>query len=189
MFGRSQGIQRPRQASIATSDPSAGRPGRAAYLWGVAGVLALLVKAAISLGGRGLETLRAGLGPGHLAVLLLLTAVFVYGEGHRALQRKWVPHVVRRLETLRARGTLTERILAPLYGMSLVGAPARMVTRAWLGVAAIIVAVLVVRAFPEPWRGIVDFAVAAALAWGSLALLAQGWRAFRGSGLPRPVDG
>ena len=50
--------------------------------------------------------------------------------------------------------------------MSLVGGPAKRIIRAWLGTAAIVVAVVAVRALPDPWRGVVDFAVAAALGWG-----------------------
>ncbi len=45
--------------------------------------------------------------------------------------------------------------------------------RAWLGVALIVLAVLVVRGMPTPWRGIVDAAVAAALSSGLCAILAQ----------------
>jgi hypothetical protein len=55
--------------------------------------------------------------------------------------------------------------------MSLVGAPRRTLARAWLGVALIVLAVLVVRSLPEPWRGIVDAAVAAALLVGLFAIV------------------
>lgn len=157
-----------------------GEGGRAAFAWGVAGVLALLSKAALSLGRRGLDTLQGGLEPFELVALVVLTTVFVYGEGVRALQGKWVPHVLGRLRGL-GRGSATlHRVLAPLYGMGLIGAPRRMLVRAWIGVLAIIAAVLVVRAFPEPWRGIVDFAVAAALVWGCGAVVSLGFASSRG---------
>jgi hypothetical protein len=55
--------------------------------------------------------------------------------------------------------------------MLLVGAPRPTLARAWLGVAGIVLAVLLVRALPDPWRGIIDLAVAAALAWGLLVLV------------------
>ena len=57
--------------------------------------------------------------------------------------------------------------------MSLIGASRAQVLRSWTMVAAILLAVLVVRTFPEPWRGIIDLSVAAALAWG---LAAIAWR-------------
>lgn len=141
--------------------------------WAVVGVLALLLKAVVSLGGRGLDTVREGLGPIETAVLVAMLLLFVLGEGVLALQRKWVPHVVSRARTLRRDPSRTHALLAPLYAMSLVGAPRNALLRAWAGVIAIVAAVLLVRAFPEPWRGIVDLSVAAALAWGSAALVTQ----------------
>jgi hypothetical protein len=42
---------------------------------------------------------------------------------------------------------------------------------AWGGIALIVIAVFAVRAMPEPWRGIVDCGVCAALAWGFGAIL------------------
>lgn len=148
-------------------------------IWAVGGIAALLLRAVLGLGARGLDTLRAGLGPSHAAVLLVLLVLFVYTEGMRALQRKWVPHVIRRTARLRGGSHPVHAALAPLYAMGLVGAPTRELVRSWGGVMAIVVAVLVVRAFPEPWRGIIDLAVAAALAWGTGALLLQAVRAFR----------
>ena len=66
---------------------------------------------------------------------------------------------------------LVVHLLAPLYGLSLIGASRKETARAWAGTLAIVLAVLVVRSFPEPWRGITDFAVAAALAWGLAAIV------------------
>jgi protein-S-isoprenylcysteine O-methyltransferase Ste14 len=55
--------------------------------------------------------------------------------------------------------------------LSLIGAPPEKLLPRWLGTLAIVAAVFVIRALPDPWRGIVDFAVAAALAWGLVAIL------------------
>lgn len=151
----------------------------AAYWWGIAGVGALLVNAVVQLGGRGLETMRAGLGPVEWLALLALTVAFVWGEGVRALGQRWVPGVVARAAELRPRSPRWHRILAPLYAMSLIGAGRRAAARAWLGVTLIVLAVLLVRALPEPWRGIVDVAVAAALLWGVIAMARQAVAAAR----------
>jgi hypothetical protein len=51
--------------------------------------------------------------------------------------------------------------------------------KAWGGTAAIVAAVILVRNFPEPWRGITDLAVAAALTWGLGAIVAKAPEAFR----------
>jgi hypothetical protein len=152
---------------------------RAAAVWALAGVGALFANAALRLGARGFGVLRLGITPLEWAVLGLLTALFVYGEGVRALQRVYIPRLIGRVRALHSERSLTLRLAGPLYAMALVGAPPRTMLRAWAGVSAIVAAVLIVRLFPEPWRGIVDVAVAAALAWGTVVLVASAPRALR----------
>lgn len=150
-----------------------------AQWWAVSGVAILFATATFRLGGRGVATIRAGIEPAEWLVLLLLTVAFVYGEGIRALARRWVPFVIGRTAKLAGRPRLRDQLLAPMFAMGLVGAPRRMLLRSWGGVLAIAAAVLVVRASPEPWRGLVDFAVASALACGVVAILVQAWRRLR----------
>lgn len=156
------------------------RQGTLASAWALVGVALLFLYAVVRLGGRGLATLEAGLLPLEWTALLFLTVVFVLGEGRGALQRRWVPRLVRRAADLRREGRLHHRLLAPLYGMSLIGGPAGTRRRAWVGTAAITTAVIVVRSFPEPWRGITDLAVASALLWGLGAIVVEGRRVFQG---------
>ena len=151
----------------------------AVQAWAVAGIVFLFGEAAWRLGMRGVATVRGGLASFEWVALVLLTAVFVYGEGYRALQRKWVPYVLARVARLRTERFLPWRLGAPLYAMSLIGPTWRTALRAWAGVAAIITAVLIVSRFPEPWRGIVDIAVAAALMWGAIALVYGALRMLR----------
>jgi hypothetical protein len=146
------------------------RAGTPAMWWGIAGVALLFASAAYRLGERGIDTIAGGLNATQWLVLAALTAVFVYGEGVRALERKYVPHVMRRVELLREEPRTWYRLLAPLHALTLIGAARGLLLRAWAGTFAIVIAVAVVRSFPEPWRGITDFAVAAALAWGTWAL-------------------
>lgn len=166
------------EASRRTPAAPASHDSLAAW-WAVTGVVLLLTNAAIRLGARGVETIRAGLGPGQWIALVVLTTGFVYGEGVRALQRRFAPHVVARARRLDTRAPLLLRVLAPLYAFGLVGEVPRRILLAWAGVAAIVAAVLIVRAFPEPWRGITDFAVAAAVGWGAVALLVHALRTLR----------
>lgn len=139
--------------------------------WTLIGVAALFASAIYRLGARGVATIQAGLGWGEWSALVLLTVAFVYGEGFRALDRRWVPKLVERALLLRDDPRLLMRFLAPLYGMSLVGAGRADLIRSWILTTGILGAVLIVRASPDPWRGIVDFAVSAALAWGLVAIL------------------
>lgn len=146
--------------------------------WAYAGVVLLFANAVIRLGARGVAAMRSGLEPVEWTALIALTVVFVYGEGVRALQRRWVPHVFARIRKLRALPVVRYHVLGPLYAMSLVGAPRRTMLLAWTGVIGIVGAVIVVSRFADPWRGITDFAVSAALAWalGALLLGAQALR-------------
>ena len=124
----------------------------------------------MQLGRRAFVTVSHGLEPLEWLALAIVTIGFVYGEGVRALERRWVPRMVTRAAELNPGAPRLHRVFAPLYAMSLIGAERGPVVRAWLGAAAIVVAVLVVRGLPEPWRGIIDAGVGAALLWGLLAI-------------------
>ena len=162
--------------------------GVAAVCWALLGVVLLFATSIVQLGARGIATIRSGLDPAEWLALPVLTALFVYGEGMRGLQRRWVPAVLRRIAELPATRRAWYRLLSPLYAMSLVGAPKRTLWRAWAGVAAIVAAVLVVRSLPEPWRGMTDLAVAAALTWGLVAILAGAARLIAGTSPTRHAD-
>lgn len=153
-------------------------PGELAFIWGWAAGLWLFGSAVVRLGARGVATMRDGLSVMEWILLAVTTVVFIYGEGIRALGRRWVPLFLERLGELRSPSRGVFRALAPLYGFNLVGAPPGALVRRWGVSAGIIVAVLVVRGFPEPWRGIVDFAVASALAWAMAVMIVGGARAF-----------
>lgn len=152
------------------------RAGDGAVWWGLAGVVLLFATAVFRLGGRGIATVIQGLGPWEWVALVSLTAAFVYGEGVRALQRKYVPWMISRVEELRHESRAWYRLLAPLHAMALIGAPPRTLVKAWGGSVAIFLAVLIVSRFPEPWRGITDFAVASALAWATCIMIVAGTR-------------
>lgn len=153
------------------SPRTANPPSRIAPLWAVAGVSALFAWAVWRLGWRGLMTIRGGLAGLEWAILVVLTVAFVYAEGYRALDRRWVPGLIERARALRFEHRSLVRLLAPLHGMALIAVSRGRLVRAWLGTLAIVAAILLVRTLPEPWRGIVDFSVAAALAWGLVAIV------------------
>ena len=79
--------------------------------------------------------------------------------------------MVGRARTLAERPVQPLHLLAPLHAMGLIGGEPRTLVRSWLGVASVAVAVLVVRRLPDPWRGMIDLAVALALVWGVWGLL------------------
>ncbi|NIQ54710.1 MAG: hypothetical protein GWM92_06470, partial [Gemmatimonadetes bacterium] len=63
-------------------------------------VAAVFAWAVYRLGVRGIEAIRGGLDPLEWAALVALTLGFVYGEGLRALDRRWVPGLVARARRL-----------------------------------------------------------------------------------------
>jgi hypothetical protein len=141
--------------------------------WAVLGVAAVLLEPATRLGVHGAATIAAGLNTLQWVALVGLTLLFGYVEGWRGLQRRFVPAVVERaFEIARARQRAAHW-LAPLHALGLFGGTRRTRARAWRGAALIAAAVVLVRALPEPWRGIVDAAIAVSLAWGVGALLAR----------------
>jgi len=138
--------------------------------WAVCGVALTFVEAIVRLGSRALGAAGSA-EPLHYAVFVGLAATLTYFEGYRALQQRFVPGVVARAAELRASSPLLMRCLAPLYACALVGAERKTLLRAWSGVFAIVLAVVLVRHLPPLWRATVDGAVAAALTWGLSALL------------------
>lgn len=144
--------------------------------WALLGVTFLFGSAVYRLGTRGMITFLGGLDAFHLAALAALVVVFVYAEGVRAIQNRYAPYLLGRVSDVSREPWIVYRLLAPLYAMSLVGAAPANMARAWAGVSAVVVAILVLRVAPAPWRGIVDLAVATALAWGLAAILFKAWR-------------
>jgi hypothetical protein len=147
-------------------------------LWATGGVALTFVEAVLRLGSRAHQTIRSGLTASEWVALCVWVLTLCYFEGYRALQKKFAPGVVARALTAgRELSGCWSVIGAPAYALGLYGAPRAAVLRSWLGVAAIVAAVLVVRALPPVWRGIVDAGVATALLWGLLALLSSFARA------------
>lgn len=130
----------------------------------------LLLDPVARLGLRGIRGLsEGGLSAGQWALVLVVFAAFVYGEGWLALHRKFSVHVIARLQQLKSERLLL-KVFGFLYAASLVGDRPRAMVRAWLGVAAIGAAVMIVKQLPQPYRAMVDVSVAAALLLGIVSL-------------------
>ena len=156
--------------------------------WAVGGIALTFVEAIARLGLRGWRAVEGGLsGPQWLA-LVGMTLALGYFEGHRALQRRFAPDVVARALELAGQPITARSWLAPLHATSLLGSDRAALARAWLAVAAIAGAVAIVRALPDPWRAIIDLAVASALAWGLVALLVKFAEATRLGASARPRE-
>lgn len=150
---------------------------RGPALWALLGVTAMFVEAVWRLGLRALNTLNAGLSVAEWTALGTMLAIFGYYEGFRALHQRFMPALVYRAFSIGPGGPAA--LLAPFTALALVNVPKASLRHGWLAVALIVAAVFVVRQFPEPWRGIIDGAVAFALSIGLVSLLgrfAARWR-------------
>jgi hypothetical protein len=152
--------------------------------WGAGGVVLSLLDAIVRLSRHAIEGIAHGMLSGsQLLFTLVWTVVIVYSEGYRAFGSVLAPRMAARLLHLSEHGTWLYRVLAPLYALSLLDAPARRRWSAWMMLLGIVTIVLIVRKLPQPWRGSVDAGVVIALAWGTVAIVLECARAIkRGAG-------
>jgi hypothetical protein len=152
--------------------PDTRAPNWSIATFGLAVHAILLGEASYRLAERALLTVHQGLSLPQWLLMLLSIAAFGYGEGYRALHRRFFPHVIARASELAHREKrVRDWLIAPLYVVSMVQADKRALVRAWIGALLIVCAILIVRALPEPFRGIVDAGVAVALAIGLGSLI------------------
>ncbi len=169
-------------------DAQRGHLGLIAF-WGIAGVVAILVKAVVRLLPLVLELAEYVLAPVELAALVGWIAVMAVAEGWRGFHRQFSPRVVARALHLEAvRRPRWVVALAPLYCMGLVHATRRRLWTSWILTLGIVALVIGVRQLSQPWRGIVDAGVVVGLAIGTLSILYYVVRVARGHAMPVPPD-
>ena len=153
--------------------PETRAPNWSVSTFGLAVVAITLGEASLRLGARAMITLHSGLTLQEYALFFLSVAAFGYGEGYRALHGRFVPHVMERAIELAGSEMRGFRgfSMAPLYVLCLVHAERRELLKAWISVASIVCAVVIVKALPEPYRGIIDAGVALALGIGLGSLI------------------
>lgn len=144
---------------------------RAWVVWGIGGVLAMLVEAATRLSFHVREAIGEGLGAGEWAAMAAWILFMLYAEGWRGFHQRFNPRVVRRAFDLAERGSTANRVFAPLWSMSFWGDARRQVVVIWTLTALIVGLVFAIRALPQPWRGVIDAGVVAGLSFGAASLL------------------
>jgi hypothetical protein len=147
--------------------------GRVAFLWGVLGVMALVIQPLFRLGPLVLEAIEGGLSAMQWAVLCVWVAINAHAEGYRGFHRRFSPRVIARAAYLRQHPRPLWVVLAPLFCMSLLHASRRGLLVARLLVVGIVVLVITIRWLDQPWRGIVDAGVVVGLGLGLVSL--GGW--------------
>ena len=169
-------------AHSAAADAAAAR--HPAALFGVAGVLVLLVAAVVRLTPMALTTFQCRDPEGASIVrsiperagYMLMVVLFGYAEGYKALC------VQRALTLSHPNCSPIHRLLAPFYVLGLVASRQRLF--AWTVVVLMSVLVVLVRHVPYPQRSLIDAGVVISLGWGATVVLALYVRALAGFGAP-----
>jgi hypothetical protein len=138
--------------------------------WGALGVAAILLEAAARLGAHAMRAIEAGLTRSQWVALVVGAVVMLYAEGYRVFQRREARSIVARARWLARRSPGALAWAAPLYALSLICGDARRCRRAWMVALGIVASVIVVRTLHDPWRGVVDGAIAPALLWGAACI-------------------
>lgn len=157
-------------------------------LWGVAGVVAILVMPLMRLAPLALEAMRDGLSGGQWTVLVAWVVVNAHAEGYRGFHRRFSPKAVARAQFLARNPRPVWVLLAPLFCMSLFHASRRGMMVSRILVVAIFVLVITVRQLDQPWRGIIDAGVVVGLGLGLTSLLYYFVRSLAGHAPPIAPD-
>ena len=149
--------------------------------WGVVPVLALLGQAIWRLTPLAVEPVANGeLSPAHWVLYVVWVLFSMYAEGYRGFQKGFSPRVVVRALHLARHPRPIHVALAPLFCMSLFHASKRGLAVAWGVLGMVVVLVTLVRALPQPWRGIIDGGVVIGLGWGAVAIMVHALFALAG---------
>lgn len=158
------------------SDPRSQRVMALRYVWGLAGLTALLVRAVATIAPEAAEALASASGAPEWLLIATTTTAMIWFEGYRGFQRGLVPRLLERARAIAVGGSRTDQALAPLVALDLVRATRSRMARRWALVGGLTLLIIGTRAMNEPWRGALLCGVLAGLSWGLLTLLVQGWR-------------
>lgn len=136
--------------------------------WGVLTVLAVLVKAFVTLGPLAAAALTSPLEPEHIAFVVAWTAFMLFFEGYRGFQRSFSPRVVARAFWLGAERRPLDILLAPAFCIGLYRAPKSLLVVTWSVTIGVTLLVMAVGKLSQPWRGLIDIGVIAGLGWGAV---------------------
>ena len=141
-----------------------------AFIWGVAGVLLLLLFAVYRLAPMALDLAERELTVWQWLALAFSIIYMAYAEGYRGFHKAFAPRVVVRAVYLKSHLKPLHVILAPLYCMGYIHATRRRQLFS-IGLTLLIICfILIARTLSQPWRGILDAGVVVGLSLGILSI-------------------
>lgn len=145
--------------------------GRIAVIWGVGGLVALLIEAVVRLARLGVQAYAHPMEPVHWAFLAVWVPFMAWSEGYRGFHLSFSPMFAARARYLRDHPRPLHVVLAPFFCLGLIHATRVRFVRSTILTLGIVVIVLLVRLLDQPWRGIIDLGVILGLSIGTVSLL------------------
>ncbi|MDH4162478.1 MAG: hypothetical protein OEW15_07280 [Nitrospirota bacterium] len=158
--------------------------GSAGMIWGVAGVLMLLLSAAIRLWSKAIDAFSHPFTWEHWVSLVIIVLGMAYMEGYKGFQQSFSPRTAARAKYLRHHPSMRNILLAPFFCMGYFHATKRRMTASISLTLGIIVLVVLVSFIAQPWRGIIDAGVVVGLIWGIVSLFIFSIKAWGGGHYP-----
>ena len=135
-------------------------------IWGVGGVLILLLFAVYRLAPMALALGDGSMELKHWVFLALSISYMAYAEGIKGFHQGFAPRVVKRALYLKKNPRLSHVVFAPFFCMSYFYATRKRKISS-LGLTGLIICfVILVRLLSQPWRGILDAGVVTGLTIG-----------------------
>ena len=156
--------------------------------WGVGGIVLLLTSAIYRLGRMAFDAFEYAFDWRHWALLIGFFLFMTISEGYQGFQKGFSPRVAARARYLANHPNPVHAIFAPFFCMGFFYATRKRKLTSFIITSGIISLVIIVSYVPQPWRGIIDFGVAAGLIWGLVALVLFTVSAFTSESFTYPTD-
>ncbi len=154
------------------------------FIWGIGGVMLLLVDALFRLTPIAVQAFSHSFTGLHWFFLLSWTVLMVFVEGYRGFHTSFSPRVVVRALHLLENPRWRDVLFAPFFCMSLYRTTRRRLVASWGMTAGIVSLILIVRSLSQPWRGLVDLGVVAALFVGAVSTVVWLVHGLKGGTMP-----
>ncbi|MDA8100112.1 MAG: hypothetical protein M0042_10830 [Nitrospiraceae bacterium] len=145
--------------------------GTVGALWGLAGVVLLLLSATLRLSPLAVDAFSYPFAWYHWLALIVIVLGMAYAEGYKGFQQAFSPRTAARARYLRENPNVLHAVLAPFFCMGYFHATKRRKITSISLTLGIIVLIILVRFLTQPWRGIIDAGVVVGLVWGIVSLL------------------
>ena len=160
------------------SMPGAFMLGRLGAVWGIGGVILLLVYSIVRLSVITLDAFHYEFSWYHWLALGLNVVWMAYSEGYYGFQCGFAPRVAARAKYLAVHPSPLCALLAPVFCMGYFSIHRPRQIFVFVLTAMIVAFVLVIPYLAQPWRGIVDAGVVVGLLWGLITIVVFALQAF-----------